>query len=145
MGTEKNKGGLEDGKCSVFSSHCGDRRSFVSETENMCFRFRSTPADLIGHAKLNRRAANILILFVLHKYIGAADQLAPIYWCCKHFKNLRNFKTHRMQVILCLLVLLFPQYIGEQNCAAVLAAPIIANTDMLTTCDVYKFSTFLHI
>jgi hypothetical protein len=25
-------------------------------------------------------AANILILFVLHQYIGAADQLAPIYW-----------------------------------------------------------------
>ncbi len=44
-GNEKNKGGMEDGKCSVFSSHCGDRRSFVSETENMCFRFRSTPAD----------------------------------------------------------------------------------------------------
>ena len=50
-----------------------------------------------------------------------------------------------MLVILCLLVLLFPQYIGEQNCAAVLAAPIIAHTGMFTRSDVYKFCAFLHI
>jgi hypothetical protein len=48
-----------------------------------------------------------------------------------------------MLVILCLLVLLFPQYIGEQNCAAVIAAPITAHSDMFTTCDVYKFCAFV--
>jgi hypothetical protein len=40
------------------------------------------------------------------------------------------------------------QYIGgteyfEYNGAAVLAAPIIAQTDMFTMCNVYSFSAFL--
>jgi hypothetical protein len=49
LGPMRNYGGREDGKCSVPSSHCGDLRSFVSEfgrhLENVCFYFRSTPAD----------------------------------------------------------------------------------------------------
>jgi hypothetical protein len=32
-----------------------------------------------------------LILFVLHQYIGAADQLAPIFWCCYHLKKDAKF------------------------------------------------------
>jgi hypothetical protein len=60
----------------------------------------------IGHG-----AANIFLLFVLHQYIGAADQLAPIYWCCKHFIKIYE----RMLVFLHVLVLLaqFHQYIGS--------------------------------
>jgi hypothetical protein len=80
----RNKGGREDVKCLDFSSLCGDRRSFFSEIdrrlENMRFCFRSTPAEWIGLVYQSRRgAANILILLVLHQYIGAAHQLAPIY------------------------------------------------------------------
>ena len=48
-------------------------------------------------------------------------------------------------MILCVLVLLFSQYTGEQNCAAVIATPITAHSDTLTTCDVYKYCAFLHI
>jgi hypothetical protein len=40
---------------------------------------------------MNNYTANILILLVLRHYIGAANQLAPIYWRCKHLKNPRNF------------------------------------------------------
>jgi hypothetical protein len=44
----RNKGGQKDGKCSVISLHCGDRRPFVSEIgRKMRFRFRSTPAKLV--------------------------------------------------------------------------------------------------
>ncbi len=71
----RNKRGREDGKCLVFSLHCGDQCSFVSEIGRhlgiILFPFLLTPANC---------AANILILFVQHQYIGAADQLAPIYW-----------------------------------------------------------------
>jgi hypothetical protein len=36
---------------------------------------------------LNRQcAANIS----MHKYIGAANHLASIFWCCLHQENLRN-------------------------------------------------------
>jgi hypothetical protein len=64
-----------------------------------------------------------MVLLVLHQYIGAADLLAPIYWCCKHFKkNPQNLKICKMLVFLCLLVLqaLFHQFIG----ATMLVAPI---------------------
>jgi hypothetical protein len=46
-----------------------------------------------------------LILLVLRQYIGAANQLAPIYWRCKHLKNPQNFKSCKMSVCLRLLVL----------------------------------------
>ncbi len=26
----------------------------------------------------------------MHQYIGATYHLAPVYWCCKHKKNLHN-------------------------------------------------------
>jgi hypothetical protein len=43
----RNKGGQEDGKCSVFSSHCSDQHSFDSEIgrnfENIRFFFHFTP------------------------------------------------------------------------------------------------------
>ncbi len=33
-----------------------------------------------------RGGAKILFLFVMHQYIGPANHLAPIYWCCKQKK-----------------------------------------------------------
>jgi hypothetical protein len=67
-------------------------------------------------------AANVLILLVLRQYIGAANQLAPIYWRCKHLKNPQSFKSCKMSVCLHLLVLPWcydvgsTQYIGA-TCA----------------------------
>ncbi len=73
-----NKGGREDVKCLGFSSHCGDRHSFFSEIcrhlEIIEFPFPLTPADCLGNLEMSRRGtANILILLVLHQYIGAAN------------------------------------------------------------------------
>jgi hypothetical protein len=50
--------------------------------------------------------APMVLLTSEHQYIG-----------CKYLKNPRNYKIHRMLVILCLLELLaqFHQYIGATN------------------------------
>ncbi len=86
----------ENVKCLDFSSHCGDRRSFLflfgRHLGINLFPRPLTPADWIGIVWPNRcGAANNFVLLILHQYIGAANQLAPIYWCCKHLKNPRNF------------------------------------------------------
>ena len=106
----RTKGGLEDVKCLDFSSHCGDRRSFLflfgRHLGIILFPLPLTPADWIGSVWPNRRgAANNLALLVLRQYIGAANLLAPIYWRCKHLKNPRNFLSCKMSVCLRLLVL----------------------------------------
>ncbi len=42
---------------------------------------------LASNVQPNRRgAANMLLLFIKHRYIGAANHLAPMYWCCKYNK-----------------------------------------------------------
>ncbi len=65
-----------------------------------------TPADWIGIVLPNRRGAeNNFVLLVLRQYIGATNQLAPIYWHCKHLKNPRNFLSCKMSECLHLLVL----------------------------------------
>ncbi len=96
----RNKGGREDGKCSGFSSLCGDRCSCVS-----------APLQQIEQVSFNRIGAvlptlwfslyctNILVLLTCQRqYIGAASILKKIrkilkfarcqcffaYWCCKH-------------------------------------------------------------
>ncbi len=47
----------------------------------MCFRYRSTQANWIGHVWPNRRgAASTLIIFVLHNYIGAANILKNLQY-----------------------------------------------------------------
>jgi hypothetical protein len=63
-------------------------------------------------------AANIFLLFVLHQYIGAADQLAPIYLCGKHFLKIYD----RMLVFLHVLELQaqFHQNIGSTMSVALI-------------------------
>ncbi len=120
-------------------------------------------ADWIGIVWPNRRgAANNFVLLVLHQYIGAANQLALIYWRCKHLKNPRNFLSCKMSVCLRLLVLpaqVAPIYWCYEYCSTcigatmfivpiywcynvcstnilvllVLAAPISAHTELFTT------------
>jgi hypothetical protein len=142
----RTKGVLEDVKCLDFSYHCCDRRSFLflfgRHLGIILFPLLLTPADWIGIVWLNRHAANNLILLVLRQYIGAANLLAPIYWCCKHFKNPRNFLSCKMSVCLRLLVLqaqVSPIYwcynVRSTNILVllVLAAPISAHTALFTT------------
>jgi hypothetical protein len=59
------------------------------------------------------------MLFVLHQYIGAADQLAPIYWCCKNYKKSAKF-FNSQNVRLFVLLAQFHQYIA----ATMSVAPI---------------------
>jgi hypothetical protein len=75
-------GWQEDRKCSVLSSQCGDQCSFDSafgrHLENMCFCFRSTPADcMAAFNQIGEVRPTFLIIFVMHQYIGAANQFAP--------------------------------------------------------------------
>ncbi len=83
-----------------------------------------------------------MILLVLRQYIGAANQLAPIYWRCKHLKNPQNFLCCKMSVCLCLLALqaqVAPIYWCYEHRSTnilvllVLAAPISAHTNLFTT------------
>ncbi len=143
----RTKGGLEDVKCLDFSSHGGERRSFLflfgRHLGINLFPLPLTPADWIGIVWPNRcGAANILILLVLRQYIGAANQLAPIDWRCKHLKNPRNFLCCKMSVCLRLLALqaqVAPVYWCYEHRSTnilmliVLAAPISAHTDLFTT------------
>ncbi len=119
----RTKGGLEDVKCLGFSSYCGDQRSFLflfgRHLGIILFPLPLTPADWIGNVWPNRHgAANNLVLLVLRQYIGAANLLAPIYWRCKHLKNLRNFLSCKMS--LCLRLLVLPAQVG----ATMFVAPI---------------------
>jgi hypothetical protein len=89
-----------------------------------------------------RGAVNNFVLLVLHQYIGAANQLAPIYWRSKHLKNPRNLLSCKMSVCLRLLVLpaqvapiIWCYDVRTTNILVllVLAAPISAHTDLFTT------------
>jgi hypothetical protein len=47
--------------------------------------------QLLGNVLTTRQcAANISLPFLMNQYIGATNHVAPIYWCCKHIKNLQN-------------------------------------------------------
>jgi hypothetical protein len=65
---------------------------FLSAAEGKTdFRFPITPAKLLGgDQKISNGAANTSFLLMTLKYIGATKQIAPMYWCCQHVKNLRN-------------------------------------------------------
>jgi hypothetical protein len=53
---------------------------------------------LASNVQPNRRsAANMLLLIIQHQYIGAANHLAPMCWCCKYEKNPQNF-------VLCVII-----------------------------------------
>ncbi len=43
----------------------------------------------IGAANIKKiRKIQILMLYVhIYLHLGATDNIPPIYWCCKHFKN----------------------------------------------------------
>ena len=146
----RTKEGLEDVKCLDFSSHCGDRRSFLflfgRHLGIILFPLLLTPADWIGIVWPNRRcAANNLVLLVLRQYIGAANLLAPIYWCSKHWKNLRNFLSCKMSVCLRLLVLRcsWHQYIGA-TCAGSTNISPYSFVYHLVKCTVFG-GFFLHV
>ena len=101
---------VEGGYRSAFTLHCGDRRSFLflfgRHVGIILFPFPLTTADWIGIVwTIRRGAANNWVLLVQRQYIGAANLLAPIYWCCKHLKNPRKFLSCKMPVCIRLLAL----------------------------------------
>jgi hypothetical protein len=46
------------------------------------FPFLLTAAKLLGDDQTISHGANTSFLFITHQYIGAANQIAPMYWCC---------------------------------------------------------------
>ena len=111
--------------------------------EIILFPFPLTTADWIGIVSTIRRgAANNWVLLVQRQYIGAANLLAPIYWCCKHLKNPRKFLSCKMPVcirLLALQALVAPIYwCCEHRSTNILVlpahvAPISAHTGLFTT------------
>ena len=111
--------------------------------EIILFPFPLTTADWIGIVSTIRRgAANNWVLLVQRQYIGAANLLAPIYWCCKHLKNPRKFLSCKMPVcirLLALQALVAPIYwCCEHRSTNILVlpahvAPISAHTGLFST------------
>ncbi len=136
----RNKRGREDGKCSwynyiSFSAHSSwlNRQRLTEKAWCVCQQFDSLCTSPIYWCCWPV-STNILVLLIFKKSakfcnfvnvsvslrIGAAGTVPPFAFVQSYGKNWHN----------CLHF--------EYNGAAVLAAPIIAYTDMFTMCDVYS-------
>jgi hypothetical protein len=67
----------------------GDRCYFIldlaaiKKKRKTDFRSPLTPAKLLGgDQKISNGAANTSFLLLTLQYIGATNQIAPMYWCC---------------------------------------------------------------
>ncbi len=56
---------------------------FGRHFEKRIFPFLLTPAKSLGSDQtISNIANNTAFLCITHQYIGATNQIAPMYWCC---------------------------------------------------------------
>ncbi len=73
------------------------------------FPFPFTPAKLLGGEQtISNGAANTYFLLITHQYIGATNQILPMYWCCYACKK----SSKSVATIQLVLLTRFHQYNG---------------------------------